>query len=281
MIKISVIVPVYNVEKFLCRCLDSVINQSLKEIEIICINDGSTDSSPDILNSYAPKDPRIKIINKENDGLSCARNDGIKIAKGEYISFIDSDDWIAADFLEKLYNTAKKHDADIAVCGIKRVKKNKESQMLLIEDEEVAEKLQDKVYLCDIPSHCYVWNKIYRTSELLKHNLFFEPHRFYEDRCFTIEVLINLKKVVSVPDVYYYYYKNKNSIVQRKIERFEADSDYTYAKLLEIMDKHNLKMSERIKKYKILGLTIFKIQTFKKFKKLIIFNCIKINLPIK
>ena len=100
--KISVIVPVYNVEKYLARCLDSIINQTLADIEIICINDGSTDNSLEILNDYAKKDSRIKIIDQTNAGLSCARNAGMQIAQGEYIGFVDSDDWIDLDFYEKL-----------------------------------------------------------------------------------------------------------------------------------------------------------------------------------
>ena len=114
-IKVSVIVPVYNVEKYLRQCLDSIINQTLKEIEILCINDGSTDSSPEILKEYEEKDSRIKIINKKNAGLSAARNQGLELAKGEYVSFIDSDDWINETFCEALYTAAKKYDSDIAI----------------------------------------------------------------------------------------------------------------------------------------------------------------------
>ena len=107
-IKVSIIVPVYNVEKYLKRCLDSITNQTLKELEIICINDGSTDNSLKILKQYAHKDKRISIINKQNEGLSVARNTGMEAASGEYIGFVDSDDWIDLDFYKKLYTTAKK-----------------------------------------------------------------------------------------------------------------------------------------------------------------------------
>lgn len=114
MIKISVIIPVYNVEEYLKECLDSVINQTLKEIEIICIDDCSTDSSYSILEEYAKKDSRIVLIkNKENMGVGYNRNIGIKEAKGEYIGFIDSDDYISEDYYENLYNTAKKYNSDV------------------------------------------------------------------------------------------------------------------------------------------------------------------------
>ena len=96
--KVSVIIPVYNVEKYLCKCLDSVVNQTLRDIEIICVDDGSTDSSWEILKEYAQRDDRIKLIHKENGGLSSARNVAMQVAKGDYIGFIDSDDWIDLDF---------------------------------------------------------------------------------------------------------------------------------------------------------------------------------------
>ena len=96
--KVSIIVPVYNIEKYLAKCLDSLINQTLEDIEIICVNDGSTDNSAEILNEYAQKDCRIKIINQDNAGLSAARNTGINAANGEYIGYVDSDDWIDLNF---------------------------------------------------------------------------------------------------------------------------------------------------------------------------------------
>ena len=173
--KISVIVPVYNVEKFLEKCLKSIIEQTFEDLEIICINDGSTDKSLSILNSYAAKDPRIKILSQTNQGQSCARNAGLEIASGEYIGFVDSDDWIDLDFYEKLYNTAKKYDADIAVASIKRLRTYKWKYHLKIEKEEVTEDINKKFFLCDVPDKCYVWNKIYKASELKKYNIKFEP----------------------------------------------------------------------------------------------------------
>lgn len=106
-VKLSVIIPVYNVEKYLKRCLDSVINQTLKDIEILCINDGSTDDSLSILEEYKSKDSRIVIISQGNKGLAATRNVGIENAKGEYLAFVDSDDWINSKFLECLYSSAK------------------------------------------------------------------------------------------------------------------------------------------------------------------------------
>ena len=108
MIKVSVIVPVFNTEKYKEKCLNSLINQTLQDIEIICVNDGSTDKSADIIKKFANKDSRFKLINQENKKQGAARNTGMKIAKGEYIGFVDSDDWVDLEYYEKLYNAAKK-----------------------------------------------------------------------------------------------------------------------------------------------------------------------------
>ena len=118
-IKVSVIVPVYNVEKFIGKCLDSLVNQTLKDIEIIVVNDGTKDNSQEIIDKYVKKYPdKVKSFIKENGGLSSARNFGIEKAKGEYISFVDSDDWLNDDALEKMYNKAKKDKSDIVICDM-------------------------------------------------------------------------------------------------------------------------------------------------------------------
>lgn len=117
-IKVSVIVPVYNVEKYLKEAMDCIINQTLKEIEIICVDDGSTDSSLDILNKYADKDNRIIILEQENQGAGVARNTGLDIARGEYLSFLDPDDFFELTLLEEFYEKAISCDADIVVCGL-------------------------------------------------------------------------------------------------------------------------------------------------------------------
>ena len=121
---ISVIIPVYNAEKYLEKCLNSVIKQTLKDIEIICINDGSTDGSLNILQKYSEKDKRFIIIDQKNSGQSVARNKGLSVAKGEFIGFVDSDDWIDDDFYEKLYDAAIEYKADIAAGNILRVNEN-------------------------------------------------------------------------------------------------------------------------------------------------------------
>lgn len=122
--KISVIIPVYNIERYLCDCLDSILGQTYRNLEIILIDDGSKDSTGQICDRYAKKDDRIVVIHKDNAGVSAARNNGVTVASGEYISFVDGDDWIAPDMYETLYRNAIEYDADISCCGIEQVKQD-------------------------------------------------------------------------------------------------------------------------------------------------------------
>lgn len=118
--KVSIVVPIYNVEAYLSRCLDSILSQTLQDIEVIAVNDGSTDASGEILDQYASKDTRIIVIHKKNGGVSAARNDGIQLVKGEYIGFVDPDDWIDHDMYEALYHSAVEEKADIVMCTYMR-----------------------------------------------------------------------------------------------------------------------------------------------------------------
>ena len=130
-IKLSIIVPVYNSEKFLNKCINSLINQTIKNIEIILINDGSSDNSLNICNEFAKKDSRIKVFSQENSGQATARNVGLDNATGEYITFTDADDWVDPDYYEKLLNTALNHNADVACASIIRERKNSNKYRIL------------------------------------------------------------------------------------------------------------------------------------------------------
>lgn len=276
-IKVSVIVPVYNCEKYLKKCLDSLVNQTLKDIEIICVNDGSTDNSGRILEEY--NDKRIKIINKENGGQSSARNIGIDIAKGEYIGFVDSDDWVDLDFFEKLYNTAKKYDADIAVTGIIRMRPSETGRYLMVIDKEtVSDDYFTKLRLSDIPDKSYIWNKIYKTAELKKYNLKFPEGKIYEDIYLVPRMLYYLKTLATVPDTYYYYLRRKGSTVTSKTP--ETIRDYMWAKkeARHFAKEHgvNLYNLQTItKKFKFFGVTIFKVTKKLNKKTYRLFNIIK------
>ena len=154
-IKISVIVPCYNVEKYLDDCLKSLLNQSFKDFEIICINDGSKDSTLEILKKYEKSDKRIKVINQSNHGVSVARNAGVENSSGEYLTFIDSDDWVNANYLEKLYRSITSNNCEIAVSSMIRKRPNHQKYRLYFDTEKVYSNLQEKLDVCKIPNCCY------------------------------------------------------------------------------------------------------------------------------
>lgn len=280
MAKVAIIVPVYNVEKYLRKCLDSLINQTLKDIEIICINDGSTDKSLEILKEYKNRDSRIILLNPKNSGQSVARNRGIEIAKGEYLGFVDPDDWIDLDYYEKLYNAASTNDTDIAVGGIIRVTGIKKKKFLNFEKETLTDNTKLKFELCDVPEKSYIWNKIYKTQKLKEINLKFEEGRIFEDCIFTPQALFFLGKMVTVPNTYYYYLRRNNSTVKQRSQKANADSIYAHKKASEFIKEHNIDISSfepKTYRFKIFGVTIFKIRQKGKKKQYALFNIIKIG----
>lgn len=280
--KISVIVPVYNVEKYLRRCLDSVINQTLKDIEIICVDDGSTDSSFEILKEYAKEDGRIQLIQKENGGLSSARNAGIRVAKGEYIGFVDSDDWIDPNFYEKLYAAAKKYDADSACASIKRpYASGKVRNKLIFKSEELLKTTAEKYKRHDIPAKCYVWNKIYKRSELERQHLTFKEGVLFEDIYFTIRFLYFSKSMVTVPEIVYHYWVNSKSITRTKNDKHRIDVLAARADFIKFSREHNIICSEKsyvkdVIVYIFLGIPILKIYEWETAKRYYLFGLIPV-----
>lgn len=274
--KISVIIPVYNVEKYLKECLDSVVNQTLKDLEIICIDDGSTDGSSDILKEYSIKDERFVVINQENQGLSVARNNGLNIATGDYVAFLDSDDYLLNnDYYEKLYNACEKYNADIAVASIIRGNEKKSKYIFKVDKEEVAADYYNKLVICDVPDSNYVWNKLYRRDKLIKTGIKFLPGVLYEDMYFTHKILFYIGKIVSVPDVCIFYRKRLGSIIRIKSAKAEIDCQNGQKEMRYFLEKHGIDYSKLVKitkKYKFLGITIFKtVQKHGKCKN-ILFN---------
>lgn len=258
MAKVSVIVPVYNVEKYLKRCLDSLINQTLSDIDIICINDGSKDSSLQILEQYAQKDSRIVIYNQENSGPSVARNTGLEHASGEYIGFVDSDDWVDLDFYEKLYNSAKNNNADIAVADFIREHPNKKPKRLKLKEEKIYTTPEDKFMICKVHREGCVWNKIYRTEFIKSINLKFVPKMYYEDRDFTIRSLYFSKKLVTTPNTYYRYFVNPKSIVNKR-RNYIQDEHYILVRqqVLQFIKEHNIKVPDGLYKAEIYRYKLF------------------------
>lgn len=277
---ISIIVPVFKTEKFLKKCLDTIVNQTLTDIEIICVNDGSPDNSLEILNEYASKDKRIKVISQENSGPSVARNTGIAVATGEYIGFVDSDDWIDLDFYEKLYTAAKKYDADIAVCGIKRIKGNKQKLFMTIKKEKFTVDRDEKFKIGDIPKKNYVWNKIYKFKLFREHNLQFEAGMYYEDIYFSSQIFLYARSVVTVPKISYNYMVNSGSIVGSKNTLKEEHFRDNNEKTMRFLEANNVNINSivnHVERYKIFGLTLLKTVTYKCKKDYLLFNIIKFS----
>jgi len=210
--KVSVIIPVYNVENYLEDCLDTVINQTLNDIEIICVNDGSTDKSSDILEKFAAKDDRITIISQENNGAGAARNKGLKIAKGEYLSFLDADDFFELDMLEKAYNYSSKKLLDIAVYGVKTFN-DKTSEIKRINYDIQRKYLPKKAIFNykDFPKYVFntfknwTWNKLFKRSFIVENDIEFQELFRTNDLLFTCKALVKAKKisVLDVPLIYY------------------------------------------------------------------------------
>ena len=229
MVKISAIVPVYNVEKYLKECLDSIINQTLTDIEIICINDGSTDNSLKILNEYAEKDKRVKIFTQKNQGLSIARNNGMKYAKGEYISFIDSDDYIELNTFEKLYDKATRDDLDILMFKsfVYDEQKQKINEFDAYHDLEVFDKFIKNIF-CHLDTKEFThrisvtsWSKIYKTDFLKSNEINFPEKLLFEDNAFFYETYLKAKTVSIYPERLYYYRINReNSITKTSGYKF-------------------------------------------------------------
>ena len=218
-IKVSVIIPVYNVEQYIERCLNSIINQTLKEIEIIVIDDGSKDNSKNIISDMCKKDNRIYFISRENKGVGPTRNEAIEIANGEYILFVDSDDTIEKDMCEKMYQTAKLKNADIVVCDkniiqdekIINIKGNKRN--MYIEISSVGDFIKKYYYTGEYENH--VWDKMFRLSIVKDNEIKFGDLKEItgEDLFFGITILPYVKKVSFIPDKLYNYFIRENSIM--------------------------------------------------------------------
>lgn len=279
MSKVSVIVPVYNVEKYLARCLDSLVSQTLEDIEIICVNDGATDNSAEILSKYAEADERIKVINQANAGLSNARNTGIDAAIGEFISFVDSDDFVEPNFLEKLYNAAVETNSEIACAGIIRENQKKQKVFLTFENQEVKTGISEKFTLVKAPEHCYVWNKIYKTDSLKSAGIRFIGGLMYEDMPFTADVLTKMGQVVSVPGTRYHYWINNESIVKDQSDKPRADKIFSKKYIADVCRSYGIRLRERDnlvckREYYFLGIKLLKVYVYRATKKYYLFGLI-------
>ena len=246
--QISVIVPVYNVESYLSQCLDSILNQTFTDFECICINDGSKDNSLAILQKYASKDSRIKIINQENKGLAVTRNIGIKNSIGQYIAFVDSDDWLTEDCLYKSFNKIKETSADVVQFNYKFYysKEDKYESKRVFESEKI--KKEDTISA--ILQKSYegpVWRRIYKKDVLLKNNLFFYEGRVSEDGVFSAVLFLYTQNVVYIEDELYIYRKQTASAITSNLSKLFVDWFYNFFTMIKDIKNRNFLSEEAIK----------------------------------
>lgn len=226
---ISVIVPVYKVEKYIDRCINSIINQTYKNLEIILVDDGSPDNCPRIIDDYSQKDSRIKVIHKENGGLSSARNAGIEIATGDYIGFVDSDDYIRNDYFEILLENIMVTDADLSICRNKKFCENDEVfTEKLINIEAVYNKKQLLYELYKAPGvHECAWGKLY--AKKIFDTIKFPVGRIYEDSSIMHEVYMNVNKAVFTNNELYFYLVDRNdSLMSSKYDIKKQNDNYLW-----------------------------------------------------
>ena len=231
MVEISVIIPVYNVEDYLRECLDSICNQTFDDIEIICVNDGSTDSSPEILNKYARKDSRVKIISQNNQGLAASRNNGYALAQGKYIYFIDSDDYLKKDALEKLYNNAISNDSDMVLFKFQKVDDFKN-----VHKRGVAFRIDNILGDVDYDNLTFTYRdvkkqvmnsafsaclKLYKKEFIDTLDFTFPVGLNFEDVPVHVMVMIEAERISFVPESLYNYRSNPNSILNSTANGFD------------------------------------------------------------
>ncbi len=223
--KISVITPVYNAAPYLPRCIDSILAQTFRDFELILVDDGSTDTSGHICDQYARKDSRIRVIHQKNQGQAAARNHALDLIQGEYIAFVDSDDWIAPEFLSVLYGNIRTYHADIAVCGHQRTREYEIPRCQDISSPPVPYTGRDFLLHCmagRIGKHWLLWDKLFHRSCFRDIRL--PAGRIFEDNATVYRLLYNAKTLVDCGIPLYYYFQREGSTVHTR--SWKKTSDY-------------------------------------------------------
>ena len=232
---ISVIVPIYRVEKYLPACIDSILNQTFTDFELILVDDGSPDRCPEICDETAKRDARVRVIHQANAGLSAARNAGIEIAHGEWLGFVDSDDYIAPQFYEKLYQTAQRTDADCVMCSVQNVDesgKSIDSALMRVADEvKTGQEVLRKIGRDDVTPYLTAWNKLYRRK--LFNTLRYPAGRQNEDVFVFAELFCQVQRAVCVAEPLYFYRKRIGSIMNSVVTLRNLDEMWAYVNCFE------------------------------------------------
>ena len=258
---VSVIVPVYNAEAALSRCIESILDQDHRDLELILIDDGSRDASPAICDKYAAADERVRVIHKPNSGVSDTRNLGLREARGRYIQFVDSDDWISHDATKELVETARAHNCDMVICDFYRVVGKRVQQKGNIDEEGVFSKAEYAEYMMENPADFYygvLWNKLFRRDIIMEHGLRMDPAvSWCEDFMFNLEYILHAERFAAVQKPLYYYVKTKGSLVSQgmslpKLVRMKAAVFEYYNRFYKNVFSDEEYQKARIKVYSFL-----------------------------
>ena len=245
---ISIVVPVYNVARYLDKCINSIISQEYKDLEIILVDDGSTDESGRKCDLWAEKDNRIRVIHKENGGLSDARNVGIDNARGYYISFIDSDDFISEQYIQELYENIINTESDISICNpyyyYEQDNNTKTVERYKIKIDRIEGNSIDmtKILLYQKYFDTSAWGKLYKTELFKENGIYYPKGKLYEDIATTYKVFLKAKKIVFINRNLYFYRQRSDSIMSSKFNKKEMDYINNAQEMMENLSKLNIEM---------------------------------------
>ncbi|MEH7159013.1 glycosyltransferase family 2 protein [Neobacillus drentensis] len=291
---ISIIVPIYKVEKYIHNCINSILAQTFEDFELILINDGSPDNCGEICNDFARMDNRIKVLHKENGGLSDARNAGLNIAQGEYIAFVDGDDWIEKDMYKILYQNIKKYNADISVCKYREVSGYSEIDSVItnnckvFNNKEAFDCLFNNKYFAS-----HACDKLYKKE--LFDNIQYPKGKLYEDMFTTYKLFEKINKVVYSNYIGYNYFQRKDGIVKSKFKIEKLDYLNAFEGIFDLcVDKYPQSKKAVTSAFILANISllgemcrdnfrdkIIKSNIEKKVRKHLLFFCCNGNVPIK
>ena len=240
---ISIVVPIYNVEKYLKECVDSILTQTYQNLEIILVDDGSTDNSGKICNEYLNKDSRIKVFHKSNGGLSDARNYGIKQSNGKYIQFTDSDDFLDKDMIKILYNDVKENNSDVSICSFYSLKEGIIFTDATYEKKSFSRDEAIKVNLLDKEIRNYAWNKLYRKS--IFDSVQYPKGKLFEDIPTLPRIFLQSSKISIIDIPLYYYRQRSDSILHKKTKK----SEFAYLDAVEEISNEIRTVDSKFEKY--------------------------------
>lgn len=254
-VKISIIVPVYKTEQYLSRCVESILGQTYSNLEILLVDDGSPDRCPEMCDTFAEQDQRVKVIHKQNGGLSDARNAGIEAATGDYLLFIDSDDYVSADMVQLLLYAACKEHAEVAACSYFITQQNgksvyspkPDSYMVFTPEEAVADAFSS-------PSYCGItaWNKMFSAQLFRDLNIRFPVGKIHEDTFTIYQILFQASKIVFIDRPLYYYVQTPNSIMRSEFDRRHLDVYEALGQAKEFAKKNGLHIQMQLESYEAL-----------------------------